>query len=568
MAQLDVVIFSRGAGNQQYGLGLDAKILEQSFREMATLGKMRIALAHKDPYTFVGVSKADIHIYLEVPCRAAYPWARLNIVIPNPEWWCKDAWSWVANDPSTFFMFRTRHCQSLFPGVRGAYIGWRCPIITPGILAKKQVLYVVGGSKHKIAAANVIVQAWKPQYPPLIIIAAEKGVEKDNVEWITGYVTTDEKTKLQAESKYHCVASEAEGFGYTMAEAMAFGAQPLWTDLPTYVENWGSVLRGIGCIATEPVTEGAMLEGVRTFTESHVQHAVESMLAEPLGEQRIRSASMNMTKSFRQTIQVAWRKVEALVKKTEALVMPPAPLQDLPMIGIITLVHNRPRWFPHAVRNIEISNYPRDKLVWVIVDDSDSDKRVDGMVERVKDGYPDLNIQYVSLLKKTSIGEKRNIGCSYALSTVHTVSAFAFMDDDDHYPADSLTTRVTWLHASKKGAVACATLPMYDINRYVSAVNVPPLDLDPSQRVSEATLCFSREFWHERGFPKTDVAEGEGFLKGRDWLEIPPKDVIVSFIHGKNSTSRRVPDQKEANGCHYGFSDEYFTMISETASRA
>jgi hypothetical protein len=145
---------------------------------------------------------------------------------------------------------------------------------------------------------------------------------------------------------------------------------------------------------------------------------------------------------------------------------------------------------------------------------------------------------------------------------------FAFMDDDDHYPKASVIMRVLWLLNSKKRAVYCSTLPMYDIPKYISAINVPPLNLAPCKRVSEASMCFKRSFWEERKFPNdSSVAEGEAFLQGRenDTMEIPPEGVIVSFLHGKNSTSRRVPEQKEANGCHYGFSDAYFTMISQIA---
>ena len=63
------------------------------------------------------------------------------------------------------------------------------------------------------------------------------------------------------------------------------------------------------------------------------------------------------------------------------------------------------------------------------------------------------------------------------------------------------------------------------------------------------------------------MAEGEGFIARREQstAEISPRGVIVSFLHGKNATSRRVPDNTEPNGCHYGFSDEFFTYISELA---
>lgn len=63
------------------------------------------------------------------------------------------------------------------------------------------------------------------------------------------------------------------------------------------------------------------------------------------------------------------------------------------------------------------------------------------------------------------------------------------------------------------------------------------------------------------------IAEGEGFIVGReqDTVEIPPEGVIVSFLHGGNATSRRVPESSEPNGCHYGFDDDFFSYISSLA---
>jgi len=60
------------------------------------------------------------------------------------------------------------------------------------------------------------------------------------------------------------------------------------------------------------------------------------------------------------------------------------------------------------------------------------------------------------------------------------------------------------------------------------------------------------------------IAEGEGFIADREaeTAEIAPMGVIVSFLHGGNMTSRRVPADTEPNGCHYGFSDAFFTYLS------
>lgn len=159
-----------------------------------------------------------------------------------------------------------------------------------------------------------------------------------------------------------------------------------------------------------------------------------------------------------------------------------------------------------------------------------------------------------------TVGAKRNMAVRAASADVEI---FVSMDDDDQYPPDSVARRVLWLNRPSTDIVYCASLPMYDTTRYISAMNVPPLMLSPAERVSEATLAFRRATWVAKPFPEVSVAEGEGFLTGREGVsvEIPCYGVIVSFIHNGNTSSRRIPADQEANGCHYGFSDEYFKYI-------
>ena len=106
-------------------------------------------------------------------------------------------------------------------------------------------------------------------------------------------------------------------------------------------------------------------------------------------------------------------------------------------------------------------------------------------------------------------------------------------------------------------------IPMYDLTRYISAMNVPELSHGPADRVSEATLVFTRDAWIARPFPDVSMGEGIQFILGREdcTVEMPPQDIIVSFIHSANTSSRRIPSDQEPNGCHYGFSDEFFKYV-------
>ena len=69
-----------------YGLHQDARILEQILREAKVGGTIRIdSVEHIDAYTYGTGNRSagafDINIHLEVPCRMAWRYARINIVV-------------------------------------------------------------------------------------------------------------------------------------------------------------------------------------------------------------------------------------------------------------------------------------------------------------------------------------------------------------------------------------------------------------------------------------------------------------------------------------------------------
>ena len=46
--------------------------------------------------------------------------------------------------------------------------------------------------------------------------------------------------------------------------------------------------------------------------------------------------------------------------------------------------------------------------------------------------------------------------------------------------------------------------------------------------------------------------------------ELDPMQTIVSLLHAKNTSSRTLPPGvPEKNGCHYGFSEELFMLVTK-----
>jgi hypothetical protein len=96
----------------------------------------------------------------------------------------------------------------------------------------------------------------------------------------------------------------------------------------------------------------------------------------------------------------------------------------------------------------------------------------------------------------------------------------AFIDDDDVYPNNSVLQRVAMLLKEPvKQCGFCTTIPCYDITKYSSFMNVPPRSLPIAERVSEATLVFTKKFWEEGKFDDAvQVGEGNAFIRGREQM--------------------------------------------------
>ena len=587
-----VVILStsaRGNSGPTWGLGADSMIVEQVLRECHSLRHISIAsVDHIDPVSFYGSERrptmVDIQIHLEIPCRAAMKWGAINIVVVNPEWWPRDVWEWAFTEMD-YFVFKSAHARSLYTKLdpkKVRIMNWRASYEIQQMMGnlakappKREFLYLIGSSKNKLAVAKMICTSWKVTWPNLTVVGSTevlkqlRELETVGVTFLEPYPTNKERIEAQATYAYHVVASAAEGFGYTFAEAASVGALPLWTGIPIYDELWKGPLGDIGRIpvVVEPAT--AYHDSTQVLINpADIEKAVLSLTRLDEEEDlRFRGMLKHVATTHVKEFRTSWKSLVGNIvgrKPKEIITVPPKlpAFADLPKVAIITLTYNRRRWWANMARNILLTDYPPDKLCWIVADDSDSGERIDADIMKFQSTHPQIHVKYLSLPKKLCVGDKRNKACAAAPADC---SVFMMMDDDDHYPKTSVLARIAWLKGLKVDCVYCSTLPMYDCGRYISAMNVPPLTLGVAERISEASLCFTRTFWETQKFPgPVNIAEGEAFIMGREdkTAEIPPDGVIVSFIHKANMSSRRVPTATEPNGCHYGFDDDYFSYLS------
>jgi hypothetical protein len=507
---------------------------------------------------------SDLCIHLEIPVYVWMPWSAKNFFVVNPEWYM-DVWEPYMTKFDKIIV-KDSSALSKFANWPTTLVEWaHAPLPSFPEPSKDEFLWVIGASINKRAYVSALLPLWKPSYPMLTItsvVPLEGLTLPPNVQvLVKEFNDLKERMEFFGQFKGHICCSRAEGFGYTAAEAETMGAFTILNSLGPYLQMYKNDYR-VAFLPSrlEGVFDlGASLGSLEEALDLAIE-AFESYTLKDCLSRREKHAYrwMNFSDTWLDLVKDSFCP-DSTVKALPPILEP----ADCPNISVVTLIYNRKKFFDLACHNIIISDYPKDKIEWILVDDSDdpAQQNSDEIMRATKSSGP-LKMVYVPLAKKTPVSQKRNLGIQRA-----TAPIVLMMDDDDHYPETSFRRRVAWLtkHPWAPKAVSATNIACYDLVTAVSAVNSPPLGLPLAQRISEATLTFYKSWWEEKGFPSdVVVGEGEGLLSGReqDVLEIPPQQIIVAFSHGKNVSSRRVPSGADVTpGCFWGFPKEFLEFL-------
>lgn len=527
------------------------------------------------PHRAPSCPQAEVNFFVEVINPSLFAYAGKNIWIPNPEW-TYHTWEPYAKMVDEVWV-KTREAEALFlkwtPNVK--YVSWTSiDKGYPTLGSKNPNKGIVPVGTNVWRNPKPVLQAYSrilaqhpevfPSLPHLTIVHVPDRVPigevpaglKTKITVRSEVVPEEEYKALLQECGLMVCTSAAEGFGHAVNEALSSGCVPILSPIQPFremVKNalWVSNAKTIDhpqCLGTlEDVDVDSLADAFIDYTK--------------MSDDDRRSVTMDSRESYEDRHEAF---VKNMLSRLDTLFtgLPIYSLEeslpkeaDLPHVSIITLTRDRRSFIPLAKYCFLAQTYPEHLLEWVIVDDGK---------DPIKNLVSDLpNVTYVLLDEPMSIGAKRNLAISKAKHDI-----LVMMDDDDVYPNNSVLARVAhMLAAPKKECLFSTMLPCYEIHETKSFMNLPPITLEMSKRVSEATLCFTRAFWQERGFPDQQIAEGDAFIHGREGMcrEFSPQDVIVSLSHRKTTSSRKPPAGMEVNGSHYGFSDELFTLISEIA---
>ena len=558
-----------GAAKPLKGLAQSTQVLHALLAHVLGPDAQIRHVSHFQPYA----PEAEVNIFIEVVNPAMFPFAARNVWIPSPEW-TYQSWLPYASMVDEIWV-KTQEAVGLFEAIPGCapvkYIGWTSidKKYNPVKNYRKGMVPVgknIWRHPKPLVQAYMRIQQQMPELyarlPSLTILHSPTYVKiapmpesvADKLTLVSETLSDEAYDAMLSECGVVVCLSVAEGFGHTVNEAMSSGCALVLSPITTFLELtrsgfWSSTSKSIPhpqCMGKlEDTDVESVMDALKCYAET--------------SDENLKSVSDYSRKQYEdrhaEFVERMAKRVETLKDVPHYALQEQMPKEeDLPGVSIITLTRDRRTFIPLLKYCRVAQSYPDSKLEWVIVDDG---------ADPIKDLITDMpNVKYILVDTSLTIGAKRNLGIEHASHDV-----LVMMDDDDVYPTNSILTRVAHMLAEpRKECLFSTLLPCYEIHKHVSFMNVPPATLPMSQRVSEATLCFTRAFWAERQFADIQVAEGDAFIHGRERMcrELSPQNVIVSLVHSKN-TSARKPPTNETNGCHYGFSDELFTLISEIA---
>ena len=248
---------------------------------------------------------------------------------------------------------------------------------------------------------------------------------------------------------------------------------------------------------------------------------------------------------------------------------------ELPSVTLITPTRNNKSAFYFVVRNFYKLNYPKEKLTWIIVDDSE----LEPVNKSVKELIPgnDPRIKYISCkMQKNaflSVSKKLNMAMSYVNNPNELVAHFF---DDQYYHPMSLLSRVKVLLSMKSQGIQCVGCTEYGIFDIVNNRSYQKFypDIDNNKTILYCpSLCYTRDWWMQRSFDETKyVMESFFYTKGRmnQVVEIPYQFITFQLVagnpdvgeadrYGKNITELKKEETsaKYTSGQHDNFFDSW-----------
>lgn len=228
----------------------------------------------------------DVNIALEHVRPPFFELARLNLLVPNPEWLSPRSQRYLGRFDA--ILCKTEHARAMFDaeGYPTLRIGFDSQDnYRPEVQKRRHFLHIAGASPMKGTRRLVTLWERHPEWPKLLVLqsATEPVVppccRNANIEIRSGFIENPEELRhVQNEHAFHVCLSETEGWGHYIAEAMSCGAVVVTCDAPPMNEL---VRAERGLLVAAARSRRFNMAQLYTFDEAALEAAVDRIMAMP-----------------------------------------------------------------------------------------------------------------------------------------------------------------------------------------------------------------------------------------------------------------------------------------------
>jgi hypothetical protein len=215
---------------------------------------------------------------------------------------------------------------------------------------------------------------------------------------------------------------------------------------------------------------------------------------------------------------------------------------DLPAVALITCIRNQPDLFQFQQWRYYQTDYPREKMCWLIVDDSVDELKVSPLIDGADQTIKFVRCDMAGPDDFLSISKKMNLAMKYLGPQVKYVLN---VSPDAIYPADHVRNRVKLLMAYPQyNCIGSTKYGVYDVSGDPADASEDRQGLSFEQTQPDVagnptmlfapSLAFTRQMWMERPFDESQYTmESFYFIRGR-WdqvMDVPYNMICVALTH-------------------------------------
>jgi glycosyltransferase involved in cell wall biosynthesis len=228
-----------------------------------------------------GADCYDVNLLLEHVRPEDLPFARRNLLIPNPEWCLPRDVELLPRIDGV--LVKTHHAEPIFEALacHTAFVGFTSvDRLDASVPRERTFFHLAGRSINK--GTDRLMSLWRrhPEWPRLTVVQSPRtgvpGTPAANIVHRIDYIDDAELKRLQNAHAFHVCCSETEGFGHYIGEAMSVGAVVLATDAPP-MNELVTPARGVPIACYE--TGRQHLATTYNFSESALEAVVQRCIA-------------------------------------------------------------------------------------------------------------------------------------------------------------------------------------------------------------------------------------------------------------------------------------------------